>query len=117
MLVNLIAYLKRYNIHLECCLTSSLKTNSIKDIDKHPLKTFHKKKINFSINTDDPSIFNTSFQNEINLVGQTLQLNNDQIYEIMLNSLESSFASKKEKEKIKKILSSNWIKFNKEIQN
>jgi adenosine deaminase len=67
--------------------------------------------MNFSINTDDPSIFNTSFQNEIDLAKQTLQLNNDQIYEIMLNSLESSFASKKEKEKIKKILSNNWKKY------
>ena len=111
----LMAYLKRNNIHLECCLTSSLKTKSIKDINKHPLKTFHKKNMNFSINTDDPSIFNTSFQNEINLVKQTLQLNNDKIYKIMLNSLESSFASQKEKEKIKKILSNNWMKFNQEI--
>jgi len=111
----LMAYLKRKNIHLECCLTSSLKTNSIKDINKHPLKIFNKKNMNFSINTDDPSIFNTSFQNEIDLVKKTLQLNNDKIYKIMLNSLASSFASQKKKEKIKKILSNNWMKFNQEI--
>ena len=107
----LMAYLKRNNIHLECCLTSSLKTKSINDINKHPIKTFHKKNMNFSINTDDPSIFNTSFQNEINLVEQTLQLNNNQINKIMLNSLESSFASREEKEKIKEILSNNWTKY------
>lgn len=109
--IYLIAYLKRNNIHLECCLTSSLKTKSVTDINKHPLKIFHKKKLNFSINTDDSAIFNTSFQNEIDLAEQTLQLNNDQINEIMLNSLESSFASREEKEKIKKILSNNWIKY------
>jgi hypothetical protein len=29
----------------------------------------------------------------------------------MLNSLESSFASREEKEKIKEILSNNWTKY------
>lgn len=106
----LIAFLKKKNIHLECCPTSSIQTKSVENFNEHPIKIFHQNNLNFSINTDDSSIFNITFTNETNLVKKLLNLNENQIQQIMINSLESSFASKKEKIKIKELLSNNWTK-------
>ena len=64
----LMGYLKRKNIHLECCITSSIQTKSVENINNHPIKIFNKKNLNYSINTDDPSIFNTTYKQEIDLV-------------------------------------------------
>ena len=107
----LMGYLKRKNIHLECCITSSIQTKSVENINNHPIKIFNKKNLNYSINTDDPSIFNTTYKQEIDLVKEKLELNNNQIHKIMENSLASSFASRKEKVKIKNQLNHNWLNY------
>ena len=107
LIPDLLNLFKKKNIHLEFCITSSIKTKSIKDINKHPIKFFHENNFNFSINTDDPSIFNINYKKEIEIAKNILKLNDKQLYKIMLNSLESSFASDKEKRKIEKYLNKN----------
>jgi len=106
----LMGYLKRKNIHIECCYTSSIKTRSVDDTKSHPLKTFLKKGMNFSINTDDPSIFNINYLDEIEVIKNKFNLNSCQFHQIMNCSLEASFASNEEKIIIKEKLSKNWMK-------
>ena len=103
-------YLKVHNIHLECCPTSSIKTKSVKYLNEHPIKIFNKEKLNYSINTDDPSIFNVIYQDEIDIVQNKLELKISDIKNIMFNSLESAFISKEQKITIGKQLETNWNK-------
>ena len=107
----LLGYLKRKDIHIECCYTSSLKTKSVDSKKSHPIETFHRKQMNYSINTDDPSIFNINYLSEIKLVEEKLKLTSSQVRQIMFNSLKSSFASVKEKKEIEEKLTKSWNKY------
>ena len=55
-------------IHFECCPTSSVCTNAVIEYRRydrkwknHPIKTFIKEGIHFSLSTDDPHVFQLSF--------------------------------------------------------
>ncbi|TNM86640.1 hypothetical protein fugu_006870 [Takifugu bimaculatus] len=51
------------NMHFEVCPISSKLTGACDpDFTKHPVITFRKDKANYSLNTDDPLIFNSSLQ-------------------------------------------------------
>lgn len=99
---NVLDYLKKHNIHLECCPTSSLQTCSVEDIQA--IKTFADKKLNYSINSDDPSVFEITYEEEIEFVKKTAKLSDEEIKRITLNTLNSAFISDDLKEKIKKDL-------------
>ena len=54
-------------IHFECCPTSSVCTNAVKQYNRshpkwphHPMRTFVKNKLHFSLATDDPMVFQLS---------------------------------------------------------
>lgn len=106
----LMGYLKRKNIHIECCYTSSIKTRSVDDTKSHPIKTFYKRGLSFSINTDDPSIFNINYLDEVKTVKEELKITNNEIYQIMIKSLDAAFASTEEKKRIKEKLTKSWAK-------
>lgn len=97
-----IEYIKNKNIHLECCPTSSLQTCSVEDIQA--IKTFAKENINYSINSDDPAIFEITYQDEINFIKNTAGFDDNEIKRITTNSINSAFISNDEKIKIKKLL-------------
>lgn len=97
-------YIKNNNIHMECCPTSSLQTCSVEDIEA--INTFAKEKINYSINSDDPSVFEVSYQDEIDFVKNTAKLDDKEIKRIIINSLDSAFISNDKKYKILKLISS-----------
>ena len=94
----ILQFIKNKNIHLECCPSSSLGTKSLTNLN--PLKIFQENGINYSINTDDPSVFEIDYKNEIEL----LKIDQKELDRCILNSINSSFASNKLKDKIIKIL-------------
>jgi adenosine deaminase len=91
--IKLLQYLKKQNIHIECCYTSSLMTKSVGKQHIHPIQKFHNYNLNYSINTDDPSIFNTNIKKEMKIIQKKLNLNSDDLNQIIVNSINSSFAS------------------------
>lgn len=56
--------IKRRNITLEVCPTSNLQTGIIPKLGQHPLFPFYKIGIPVTVNTDDPSISNTTLTDE-----------------------------------------------------
>ena len=90
--------LKDKNIHLECCPSSSLGTKSLSNLN--PLKIFQDKGINYSINTDDPSVFEIDYKNEIEL----LRLDKKELKRCILNSINSAFINQDEKERLIKLM-------------
>jgi len=57
-------FIKRQQITLEVCPTSNLQTGIIPKLGQHPLFPFYKLGIPVTINTDDPSISNTTLTDE-----------------------------------------------------
>lgn len=100
--IRLMRRLKKENIHLECCATSSLQTCSVEDLEA--IQIFREEKMNYSINSDDPSIFEIKYQDEIDLLKEKIFLDDEEVKRVMLNSIDAAFISKKEKDKIKSLI-------------
>ena len=96
--IDILNMLNDKNIHIECCPSSSLGTCSVNDLQM--LKIFDEHHINFSINTDDPSVFGVKYSDEIKILKDKLEISNPMLHLYMINALESAFISKEKKNEI-----------------
>jgi len=87
----LVTYLHRRNITLEMCPTSNLRTGVIPSLQKHPIRTFFDNGIRVTVNTDDPSMFNTDMNNEYLQLHRQLNFTVSELFDLTLNALDSSF--------------------------
>ena len=58
-------HLAENQIPLEICPTSNLRTGVYASIDEHPLGLLHHAGVPITLNTDDPTFFQTTFRGEI----------------------------------------------------
>jgi len=93
----LIAYLRKRDIAVEMCPTSNLRTGVITSLQNHPIKTFFDKGVKVTVNTDDPSMFNTDMNNEYLQLHQQLNFTVSELFELTLNALDSSFLPETQK--------------------
>ena len=103
--------IKNKNIHLECCLTSSVVTNGVEHIhfdDKlwltHPILTFIKRGISVSLSTDDPLVFGCSMQQEIDIARNKLLLSWKQIGQMFVNGAKVCFLPDQEKQQLVELI-------------
>ena len=100
---NVIKLLKEKNIPLEICPKSNLDTKTILKLTDLPLRQLRKSGIKVSINTDDPTVSNTTLENEYRLLN-SLGFNEDELKQYTLDSIDSCFLSDKEKDELKKFI-------------
>lgn len=93
----LIDYLLERDITIEMCPTSNLRTGVVPSLQKHPIRTFFDKRINVTINTDDPSMFNTDMNNEYLQLHRQLDFTISELFKLTLNALDSSFLPETQK--------------------
>jgi adenosine deaminase len=93
----LIDYLLRRNISIETCPVSNVKTKIISDIKNHPIRLFFDKGLNVTVNSDDPTMFGTSINNEYQMLHEHLGFTLEELFRIGLNGVESSFLKPNEK--------------------
>lgn len=110
----LMQYLQEHGIAIEACPTSNVKTGVVESIEKHPIKTFFKKGIRVSVNTDDPSMFGTDMNNEYLLLHRKLGFKISELFRLGLNAVDSSFLSEKRKNSIKKSFIREYQRLTKE---
>lgn len=94
----LMEYLSVNKIPVEICPISNLRTRVIDSINQHPLMTFKDMGIPFSINTDDPKMFGNSLSEEYRALQTAFDLSSEDIVNIILNSIQTTWLSQKEKE-------------------
>ncbi|MBA6232920.1 MULTISPECIES: adenosine deaminase [unclassified Colwellia] len=99
----LMDYMRKHEIGLESCLTSNYQTGTIKDLTKHPIKTFLANGLNVCLNTDDPAVENIELEDEFNLASKLLKLNEEQITQLQTNAIEMSFLSNEEKQSLREL--------------
>lgn len=97
--------LVKKQIPVEIQPTSNVVTGHfVKDMKKHPIKTFLEQGAFVTLNTDDPNLFNTSLIEEYWKLYSEVKLNYDDLYQIIVNGFKASFlVEEKKKDYITKV--------------
>ncbi|MEE8437110.1 MAG: adenosine deaminase [Candidatus Neomarinimicrobiota bacterium] len=98
----LINYLVEKSIPLEICPLSNLRTGVIKNLKDHPLRYFFDKGILVTVNTDDPKMFGNSLAEEYESMFKIQGFSRNEIFKIILNGIDCSWLSHKEKIALRK---------------
>ncbi|KAL7864294.1 hypothetical protein AOLI_G00157140 [Acnodon oligacanthus] len=86
------------NMHFEICPISSRLTGACDpDFTKHPLIRFKEDKANFSLNTDDPMIFNSTLNCDYQIVKKYMGFTEEDFIQLNLNAAKSCFLPEKER--------------------
>jgi adenosine deaminase len=89
--VALVERIARENVHLEFCPTSNLRLGVIPNIQSLPVALALSAGVAFSVNTDDPGVFQCSLTSELMLVQEAFELSESDMDRISLNSLGAGF--------------------------
>jgi len=93
--------LKENQIPLEICPTSNLFTRKyVSEIDKHPIRDFYNHGMYVTVNSDDPTLFGSELTEEYILLYENKIFNEDEIINIMKNTLFACYISDKQKKEI-----------------
>uniref|UniRef100_A0A8C1L7Y4 Adenosine deaminase n=1 Tax=Cyprinus carpio TaxID=7962 RepID=A0A8C1L7Y4_CYPCA len=93
--------LLQQNMHFEMCPVSSRFTGACDpDFTKHPLITFKKDKANYSLNTDDPTIFDSTLNSDYQVVQKYMDFTEEEFKSLNINAAKSCFLPAKEKEEL-----------------
>ncbi|XP_056129871.1 adenosine deaminase isoform X2 [Lampris incognitus] len=87
------------NMHFEVCPISSKLTGACDpDFTKHPVITFRRDKANYSLNTDDPLIFNSSLHLDYRTAQEHMGFTEEEFKRLNICSAQSCFLPDGEKD-------------------
>ncbi|CAI3112902.1 Adenine deaminase [Acinetobacter calcoaceticus] len=95
----LMARLINEKMPLTVCPLSNLKLCVVKDMKDHNIRRLLQKGVNVTVNSDDPSYFGGYMNDNFFAIQQALDLSNDELKQLTVNSFEASFISDEEKQK------------------
>jgi adenosine deaminase len=87
----LVAYLAEHRIPLDVCPLSNVRLGVAPSLEQHPLPKLLDAGVTVTLNSDDPSLFNTSLSEDYATLAEPFGLSVAQIDEIVLNGFRSSF--------------------------
>ncbi len=88
----LMSFLADQHIPLEVCPSSNIATKAVASLDEHPIRAFRDAGITISVNSDDPSMFGTSLNQEYEIAARLLDLDEDGVADLARAAVTSSFA-------------------------
>lgn len=83
--------LVRRKVTLEMCPTSNLQTGAVSDLSQHPLKDYLQANVRVTVNTDDPSISDTTLTNEYLVAVQRIGMPLPALRQSIIVAAESAF--------------------------
>lgn len=89
----LVKYLAEHRIPLEVCPTSNCQTCIFSNVDEMPVRNLLNAGVILTVNTDDPSIEGTDLKTEWRKLIKAFGLTDAEVLQLMLNSVDASFAS------------------------
>ena len=104
----LIDYLRERQTPLEMCVVSNIKTQVCKSFKEHPAKNYFKEGLMVTVNSDDPSMFDTSITNEYLVLIQKFGFSLEEIRKVNFNSIEASFMTDEEKDVMRGTFNKEW---------
>ncbi|MFW9978612.1 MAG: adenosine deaminase [Candidatus Thorarchaeota archaeon] len=94
--------LRDRGITIETCPVSNIRTKVVESMENHPIRAFFDAGISISVNSDDPSFFNTDMNNEFLQLSSVLGFSLDDLFRISLDTIDTSFLDPKVKERLNK---------------
>ncbi|MGC9397918.1 MAG: adenosine deaminase [Anaerolineae bacterium] len=92
-----ISLLYERNITLEVCPTSNFQTGVIPHLSLHPLLDLFGLRLSVTINTDDPSVSDTTLSDEYLVAVEAVGLKKRMIYQAIWNAVEAAFLPEEER--------------------
>lgn len=87
----LVSYLAAQQIPLEICPGSNICLGVYPSYAAHPLPRFHAAGVPFSVNSDDPPLFNTTLNQDVARLASAFHFDLNVIDELLLNGVRQSF--------------------------
>jgi aminodeoxyfutalosine deaminase len=88
----LLAHLAERRIPLEVCPSSNVATRSVASLDEHPIVIFRDAGVPITVNSDDPSMFNTTLNQEYEIAARLLELDAAGVTDLAREAVRASFA-------------------------
>ncbi len=107
---NILKCLVKKRIPLEICISSNIKSGVVKSLKEHPVRQLWERGALITINTDDPTLCNTTLTKEYRILTRNLKFSYFELKKLILNALASSFLSEKEKERLNATLQKCFTK-------
>lgn len=95
----LMARLIAEKMPLTVCPLSNLKLCVVNDMADHNIRRLLQKGVHVTVNSDDPSYFGGYMNDNFIAIQQALDLSNEELKQLAINSFEASFISDQEKQK------------------
>lgn len=97
--LDVISELKKHHIPLELCPTSNVMTQAVPSIREHPIKKLMKAGVPVTINSDDPTLFDTTLSNEYKTCVENLDFSIQEIKKTILTAFHHSFLPQEKKKR------------------
>jgi adenosine deaminase len=97
-----IGLLKKKCVTVETCPVSNVRTGVCSEIQNHPVRNYFDSGVSISVNSDDPTMFGTDMNNEYLTLHQVHGFTIEELYEISVNSLKTSFLAEERIEELLK---------------
>jgi adenosine deaminase len=104
----LVALLRERQIPLEMCVLSNVKTGVCESVAAHPIKSYFEQGLLVTVNSDDPTMFNTSLNQEYMALSQQLGFTVIDLQRISLNGIDASFMSEEQKAMMRSGFQQQW---------
>jgi aminodeoxyfutalosine deaminase len=88
----LLAYLAKQGIPLEVCPSSNVATRAVLSLEDHPIRAFRDAGVTITVNSDDPSMFGTSLNQEYEIAARLLDLDTGGVADLARAGVRASFA-------------------------
>ncbi len=88
----LMKHLADHGIPLEVCPSSNVATRAVASLDEHPITAFRDAGVTITVNSDDPSMFNTTLNREFEVAAGLLDLDAAGVADLARAAVRASFA-------------------------
>ncbi|UCF79204.1 MAG: adenosine deaminase [Candidatus Eiseniibacteriota bacterium] len=105
---DLVLFLSEQQIPLEMCVTSNVRTGVTKSVEAHPIGEYFRQGLRVVVNSDDPTMFNTSITQEYETLVRRLGFSLEDLKQLSTNAVEASFMSQDEKAAMKLLFQKEW---------
>jgi adenosine deaminase len=104
----LLSLLKEKQIPLEMCVISNVRTGVCESVETHPIKQFFQHGLMVTVNSDDPTMFNTSITQEYLVLAKKLGFSVSDLKTLSMNGIKASFMSDEDKESMTSQFEKEW---------
>jgi adenosine deaminase len=98
---DVVRFVRECGVVLEVCPTSNLQTGVVRTLGQHPLPDLIALGLKVTINTDDPSVSDTTLTDEYLVATAAIGLSLEQIRETILTAVDAAFLPEEERQRLR----------------